>query len=268
MYWFQYPNGRKSRTSSAQIFGSATHAAAETYFKARQGGLKAQDDAPELVAIATATAMSFLDEACSDDVDYGARWWQGPIDTPATLKLDVARGVRTLAARSWQHIVPEATEQGYLIRWRDGGLPLLAYLDVVGRWMPGGVVDRGTWMIDFKTGAKKDDATARLDVGLTAYCLGYELQTGRRTDGAALHTLVRTREPYVLIGESERDLASFKRLRMVAKLTEDQIRDGYYAPVDDDKTCSWCSFRTECDGQFGGAPAPKREEFDENAVPF
>lgn len=255
-YMFHYVNGLKEQATSSQVYGNAIHASAEAYFKALLGGMDSLRDAAALRDLANAAAVEYLRQALRDGpLRYDSRWWQGPADTPASLRQDLVRGVSLMISESWSRIVPQATEQGYLIRWADGGLPLLAYLDVVGELRPPDSAGRGTWMIDFKTGAKKELLDAQNDWGLTAYCLGYELRYGLRPHGAALHTLVRAREPYVSIIESSRGLDAYRRLRRICKITEEQIRDGYYSPADD-RTCRTCDFTKACDERFNSRGGP------------
>jgi CRISPR/Cas system-associated exonuclease Cas4 (RecB family) len=270
-YMFSYLDKRPRAGSHKLVRGSAVHVGAETYLVRKKDAVFGWDDRDHATAIEEAVdrTRDYVEQNYNESLKpivISAKAEKKATKTsplvPAVperpmnkgeLVDSAVAGTRFMAEASWRKIVPAAVEQGYMIRWSDGTLPILCYADAIelADDVEGGVVVGTRGIVhDLKTGASKSQIECDRDIALTAYCYAHELSTGISTRDATYQTLVYNQELKFDEKRTKRDSVSFRRLHTVAALAQRVMKSGLFPPCDDGQTCSWCDFSSICLSEF------------------
>ena len=239
-YWLKYGLFLEEKQTSSLVRGSALHAGQHAFFAA----LKTGDANIDPVDAAIAAAREYL-RTHPIDV-YSPRYQKGAADTPESLDEDMVLGVTTLVDHWWKLKV-HATEQGYVIFWRDPNvLPVLGYCDII--------TDAATpderAAVDLKTSVKSKSARdVEFDVALAIYAAGHELLTGIRTRESKylMYCFTKERKALWVDGPALGGPADLTRVFTIAKGLTLARSHGIYLAIPDPMVCKSCSLIVDCD---------------------
>lgn len=258
-FMFSYMYGLKEPSNSSLIFGSAIHAAGETYLHARREMRRMGIEFEPLYhhlpfrAQAMHDALFYVRSNVNETIGWNRQYPNGDEETFETLIESVKVGVVMMADQVWIDIDAVAIEQGYVIEWKDPDVfPILGYTDIVER-----TADGEEQIVDMKTGKEKNEWDAKLDRALSIYCLAREIETGKSVRKVGYKSFVRNKAPKIVTVVTERSDQDLRRLYVQARafsnikrnIEEDPIYN--VMPKDDSKACPKCYVREHCTKMFG-----------------
>ena len=138
-----------------------------------------------------------------------------------------------------QKLRPLMIEQGTTVDIE--GVPVKVVIDLV---------ERGGKIRDFKT-AKRTPAKDEADrsIQLSTYAMAYREMTGERESGAQLDYTVNLKSgPKITHLETMIDDNRIERTKALIKGVAQAISSGMFYPVEEEFSCSFCSFRDLCKG--------------------
>lgn len=231
-FYFRYVEKLPTEPSPALLVGSAVHGVLQQWNMARWRGEDASVEQMKLVFDTEWTQQCESDEIVweeGQEVKEKAKAWNILdhyfANTPIPLN-EKPEGVEVRVERD-------------LVAY--GLPPLLGYIDLV---------RKGGAIVDFKTAARSPgDASTVLhhnEVQLGVYALLYREATGKQESGSEIHTLIKTKEPKLVV--TTNGVISPAQIRLILLQIESYVRgvDSQDFVPSPGQHCSWCSYFQQC----------------------
>ena len=230
-FYYRYVEGKKIPPGIAQVIGRATHGSIhlDLQHKIDKGELRSADEVADTARDGVNGAWQEGVRLVEDELKEGANKLKGEAVDQAV----------TLSVLHHDQLAPaiEPVQVERFFRLELQGYPM----DLVGRID----IEEAETIRDTKTASKspQEDEAHESDQ-LTIYALGKKVTTGSMPTRLYLDHLIRTKSPKVVVQETERTDADFKRIfRLIERGTE-VIEKGAFMPNPDWWGCSdrWCGY--------------------------